>query len=252
MPPITNKRFGLLLLLFCILLGSLQAHNYLPAPAAPGAPTVIPDIGISRAAYRELTSYGSDWYVFDAEAGEEIFIQMTVPSSIDASFRPSFALVIEHMGRRTVIQDNRLEDGRVRRGEATYPDKLPGYLSGPAGEENLIHLFRLDWSGDQLFFEEHVTGTEYWIRQEIIIPAPVEGRYRVVVFEENGMAGKYVLATGRQERFTLPDILKLPATRIKVRKFMDKPVLIDYVILSILAGVLTWGVANAIINRMLR
>jgi hypothetical protein len=230
-----------LALVFLFAPASLWSHNYLPEPPG-GGPTTIPDIAVSRAAYRQLQEHGQvHEYLFTAEAGQEIFVQLNVPALPRyKAFAPAMALICEDGS--FLAASPRLANGVRAIG---VPEHISG---GPASwrpEQRLAVVFR----GKEETFHEPFTGTLYLVRQELSVLAPAGGAYRLYVYDPAGGVGKYVLAPGRLERFSFLDVLGLPATRIRVRRFMERPVWGDYVFWSILGaaavGGIVWAVAAA-------
>jgi hypothetical protein len=221
--------------------GWLCGHNYLPEPPE-GGPTIIPNIAVSRAAYRELRTPGQvDEYRFSARARQEIHVQMNVPVLPRLSaFAPAFALICEEGSFREASPH--LTNGVLLEGVSVHID---GESTSWRPEQQLAVEFR----GKEEIFHEPFTGTTYLVRQELSVLAPVGGAYRLYVYDPAGDVGKYVLAPGRLERFSVLDVLGLPATRIRVRRFMERPVWGDYVFWSILGaaavGGIVWAVAAA-------
>lgn len=208
-------RVAAILLLAIGIPAGAAAHNFLPPPKSPGAVTVIPNISVSRAAYRELTpAYPVDWYRFSAKAGEAIFIQMTIPQIARfAGYSPSFAVVSSSSDWYGVTPQI-LQRATVELGDPT----VRRLLRLAPGE----HALTVDSNGaPPQAFHEPFTETNYWIKQTIRFTAPVSGSYEIAVFDRGGSPGKYVLATGEKERFTLRDIVHLPKVRRIVRRFME-------------------------------
>jgi len=228
--PGLRSRWILAAILLMGASAAASAHSYLAVPAA-GAVTVIPDIGASRAAYRELTSPDQvDIYEFTARAGQEIYIQMTVPFlDRESGFAPDFVLLSADanaapfdppiLARASLVDPPHDVVDRVHEhGVGGEPPSVGAAYGG----------------GEPLVFDEPFTGTRYWIRQTITVPAPADGTYRIGVYSANGSLGKYVLAPGKAEKFTVGDILGLPGVRMKVREFCEQPVWPDIVFWSVL------------------
>ena len=226
---------------FAILLGlgaglHAFAHNYLPAVQGQ-AVTIIPDISVSRAAYRELRGAGAvDIYEFSAKQGQEIFIEMTVPVlDRQKGFAPSFMLV--SMGEGAI----NFTPPEILNGVAVDPphevvDQVHPHEGADSDEPQMIGV-SYDGKPDTVF-DEPVTGTRYWVRQSLTVRAPADGTYRIGVYAPNGESGKYVLAPGKAERFSLADIFSLPAVRHAVRQFCELPVWGDVLVdVLIFAGV---------------
>ncbi len=193
----------------------VSAHNYLPPPSVPGATTHIPNIIDSRAAYRELTpSYPIDRYEFQAKRGEPIYVQMTIPHIARLkTFDPSFALIVKSASWNAAVP-SLLERGTFSVDDPSVRALL--HLS------SVQHALTVEGNGSPpRAFHEPFTDTNYRLKQTIRIPAPVTGTYEIAVFDRAGATGKYVLATGEKERFTLKEIFHLPKVRKIVRKFME-------------------------------
>lgn len=191
------------------------AHKYLPPPGVPGATTVIPNIAISRAAYRRLTpDFPVDLYRFHARVGEPIYIQMTIPKiPALADFSPSFA-IISYSASWDASSPGVLERGDVEIHNAA----IRGLLGLHHGQYALTVVSN---GAPPVPFHEPFTGTDYWLKQTIRIAAPATGSYEIAVFDAQGRTGKYVLATGQREDFTLRDLFELPKVRRIVRRFME-------------------------------
>lgn len=236
-------------------------HSYLAEPGA-GAVTLIPDIGVSRAAYRELKDGSQiDMYEFTAKMGQEIYVQMTVPvlerlrgftpafmiawvgppagaAAAETAMPPTWAEGVFEKGRLIAVE-HRVLDALRSHGEGESEAEIEP--SGPGSFEGAIAL-AYDGSAD-VVFDEPVTGTQYWTRQTGTWKAPADGTYRIAVYSPGGRAGKYVLAPGRREAFGIGDIFSLPAVRWEVRTFMEQPVWQDGLLYALLiAGVVVLGV----------
>ncbi len=70
-------------------------------------------------------------------------------------------------------------------------------------------------------FHESFSNTDYWVRQTLNRPAPRDGTYYLVVFEQGGGGGKYCLAVGQREEFSPGDLLNLPALLDKLRAWFS-------------------------------
>jgi hypothetical protein len=222
----------------------LFAHSYLPAGTGAG-PTIIPDIGVSRAAYRELSRADQvDVYEFTAKKGQELYIQMTVPL-LDRlhDFAPAF--VLTYMG-----------DGQP---EFASPQVVQGMLVDPPhGVVDRVHppqgsdeaeppLLGLQYDAKSpLPFDEPFTGTRYWIRQTLTVIAPADGTYRIGVYSPDGTTGKYVLAPGKRESFGLGDLFTIASVRLNVRVFCEQPIWPDIVVLSLLGAAALTGIGLGI------
>ena len=77
------------------------------------------------------------------------------------------------------------------------------------------------------YFNEPIAGDEYWMGPEYDVKA-TPGNYKIVVSSINN-TGKYVLATGKIEKFTFMDTIRTIAVLPKIKSdFFDKPSLSAY------------------------
>jgi len=206
--------FMVLLILFLVFFYSAEAvRAHIPldteGPATRAQPIMIEDHKISWAAYNRLEQPGDvNYYRFEAGAGEEIYVSMMVPHLERLKdYSPDYALIgpgleddmagLDEAEIRSRLDIEEGEGARVKR------------YTGPLGEE-----------ADTFF--EHFTRTEYWRRQESTITAPETGTYFVAVFSGAEQTGKYVLAVGREERWGIGDIVRMPKIWWDVRMFMEE------------------------------
>ena len=221
-------------------------HNYLPSVAGESV-TLIPDISVSRAAYRELTKSGQvDLYEFAARKGQEIYVQMTVPL-LDRlqGFAPDFVLVYVGDSPAKFAQPV-TEMGKISDPDHAVIDTIHPHAGTEETEPPMIGL---SYAGStDVVFDEPVTSTRYWIRQSLTVSAPADGTYRIGVFSADGRIGKYVLAPGKAEKFGIADILSLPKVRATVREFCEQPTWPDVLVAvligaAVVAGAVAAGVA---------
>jgi hypothetical protein len=208
--------------------------------------TTIPEIGISRAAYRQLSSTSQvDVYEFRATAGQEIYVQITVPViERQRDFAPALVLVSMDPGAAG-FRDALVQGGSVFDPDHEIVHEVLGRGDASGHDEPAVLAVRFD-GGQPVVFDEPFTGTRYWIRQTLTVRAPTGGTYRIGVWDEEGAVGKYVLAPGRAEKFGAGDLLGFPGVRIKVRGFCEVPTWPDYVFWGALGGVALAGVGLGI------
>jgi hypothetical protein len=238
--------FGFLL----VISPPLEAHNYLPSPKEGERETHIEDIGVSRVAYREITARDQlDLYRFHAEEGEEIYAQLLVPH-IDRfeGFMPSMSFfhITDETGEPSELMHSEME---LKGGAVVFEDQEVSALYRRSCPDcpQARFLVRVDSDGATEVFSEPFTGTRYRERQSISFPAPRDGDYHIAVFHRAGEQGKYVLATGRREEFSLGDILRLPAVRLTVRDFMEAGVAGDLIFWTGAGCVAVGGILLAIV-----
>ncbi len=68
-------------------------------------------------------------------------------------------------------------------------------------------------------FFESFTQTLYWGRQTIEMTLPADGEYYLVIWQADGMAGKYVMDSGRAEVFGFSDLFLFPIWWVRVHIF---------------------------------
>lgn len=167
---------------------------------------LIPDHKISWVIYEELDVYQSKFYSFEAKKGDPFYASIVIPK-LDPleAYKPSLALA----GEEIQIQNIDNFDGELPTGGIVVYD-YDGVI--PSKE-----------------FYEPFGQTTYWERQEIKISIPEDGTYYILVFDSQGFAGKYSLAVGTIEDFSMGDFLTvLPSAWIETKLFYG-----DYLSLSI-------------------
>ncbi len=241
-----NNTIRVLQVAILLSVGTLAfGHNYLPSPSQ-GTVTYIPDIAVSRAAYRELKSDQQvDVYEFAAREGQQIYVQMTVPVlERQADFAP--VIVLQGPGGDLSFPAPDVQGGTILDAPHVVVDTLHPHDDGDAEVTPLALAVAWDGKGPTVF-DEPFTGTRYWIRQTVTVLAPVDGTYRIGIYSAEGSTGKYVLATGREEKFTAADLLGFPGVRLAVRTFCEVPVWPDILVWSALgvaaAAGLGFGIA---------
>ncbi|CCJ34141.1 hypothetical protein [Caloramator australicus] len=157
-------------------------------------PIVVKDHTISYAIYGSLDKIDDvDFVKFEAKNKDPLFVQMTIPIiKGNEDFSPSFAIIGKGIKQR---------------------DKLPFDI--PEGYGSLV----IKPSPKEYFYEKF-TQTKYYIRQTIRGEIPEDGEYYVAVFSD-GEKGKYSLAIGEKEKFTVVDWLKMPFIYVVVKYFFN-------------------------------
>ena len=177
----------------------------------------IPNHKISWGIYEELSgSNDVHYYKFAADEGDRLYAQISIPKLEKFStFVPSIALVGSN------VTAGNLEAGYSVREYAHYLGDLPFAI--PPGMRAIV----VDYNGPipSSEFYEPFTQTSYWERQEIVINSlPSVGTYYLVVFDRSLVQdqGKYTLAVGEIEDFSLLDFFTIiPSAWLDTKFFFE-------------------------------
>ncbi|SEG02757.1 hypothetical protein SAMN05660865_01571 [Caloramator fervidus] len=190
------RRFLIIIFMFFIFVPKVYAHKpiFETKDTTFENPIVIKDHKISYAVYGKLDRMDDvDYIKFYAKKGEPLFIQMTIPIfKGNEDFSPLFAIIGKGINRK---------------------DKLPFDIPKDYGAIVLKPT-------PKEYFYEKFTQTKYYIRQSIRSEIPEDGEYYVAIFS-NGEKGKYTLAIGDKEKFTILDWLKMPFSYVAVKYFFN-------------------------------
>jgi hypothetical protein len=177
----------------------------------------IPNHKISWGIYEELSG-NSDvhYYKFAADEGDRLYAQISIPKLQKFStFVPSIALVGSN------VTAGNLEGRYSVREYAHDIGDLPFAI--PPGMRAIL----VDYNGPipSSEFYEPFTQTSYWERQEIVINGlPSVGTYYLVVFDRGLVQdeGKYTLAVGEIEDFSLLDFFTIiPSAWLETKFFFE-------------------------------
>ena len=225
-----NKRLTLVVLLSFFALfnfGLADAHKPIQSDGTNLSyenALQIPDHKISWVIYEELDVYQSKFYSFEAKKGEPFYASIVIPK-LDplVAYKPSLALAGEEIQIKNI--DN-------------FDGELP-----PGG----IVVYDYDGIIPSKEFYEPFGQTTYWDRQEIQISIPEDGIYYIMVFDSQGFAGKYSLAVGTIEDFSMADFFTvLPSAWFETKLFYG-----DYLSLSIFFTIMI-GIPFLIVIGILR
>jgi len=175
-----------------------SAFAHRPVEAAVESEAIqVPDLSTSYAFYRDLTSAQQvDVYTFQGNAGEFFNAGISIPVVPGLEdYSVSMALVGPGLSPST-------------------NSDLPLEISEEAG--SLIIP-----SSDNGEFFEPFTQTNYWTRQKVELELPKSGDYRLLIWNENGRTGKYVLDTGREEVFGPGDLFLFPIWWVQVHTYFE-------------------------------
>lgn len=187
-----RTRVLVLMLSLCLALAT-------PAPAEAHTPIFlenvqqIDDPERSWAIYGRLTPESYGQLDIHAAKGAPLSLKLLVPDQERLTgFQPSVALIGPGL-------------------PGTAPEGLP---LRPAEGEGVLLLPRAD---QPLTFFEPFTQTQYRTYGELSGEFPVDGTYRLVIWDPEGRTGPYTVALGKKEVFGLGDLLKFPVTWARVK-----------------------------------
>ena len=143
-------------------------------------PWVVENPAVSVAFYANLYPEADlDYYVFEAEADDEVYLQMTIP---DIEGQEEFVPMMAILGPGLDEPDM---------------DELPEDIEIPDGYGVLI----VPMVEEPEQFYEPFGRDYYWTWQDITFEVPEDGEYRVVVWHPDEELGRYTFVVGKQERF---------------------------------------------------
>ena len=219
-----NKSLLLLGLLFIITINPIFAHKPIQSDGTNTSyqnALDIPDHKISWAIYEEIKPFEAKFYSFEANAGDSFYASIVIPKLERLeSFQPSLGLA----GAGIEIQSTHNMDLELPDGGIVIYD----YEGVIPSEE---------------FYEPFGQAT-YWERQEIRITIPYDGTYYIVVYNSQGFDGKYSLAVGTIEDFSMLDLfLILPTAWLDTKFFFE-----DYTSAAIFFAILL-GIPLAVLAK---
>ncbi len=192
------------LLLLSPLVPSVLAHSpYIPGDNdALDRAAAIPEPTKSWAFYADLHQGGeAQYYTFTVAEGERIYASLFVPhESIERGFMPRMVLM----------------------GPGIQPQgSVPDYVLVPAGAGTMV----LE-AGPIHATYEPFTPTVIYDLASVDLPSPATGAYYLAVFEPS-QGGKYGLAVGTAESFTIAEWLLIPVNLLSIYRWEGQsPVLV--------------------------
>lgn len=211
-----RRVLGLTLFLVLFMTFTVYAHKPLfeDRNATYDNPIIIRDHRISSVVYGNLTNTSDiDFVKFKAKRGDTFYIEMTIPRlKGNEGFRPYIALVGKGIYQR---------------------DKVPFEVQEGYG------VMEVKPSQPRSFYEKF-TQTSYFILQSLRGEIPEDGDYYIAVYSRES-GGKYALAVGEKENFTVWDFIKFPYTWLRVKYFF-----------SPLGTILSVGVFGALLYGLYR
>jgi hypothetical protein len=192
--------FSLLLLILLLPGSSASAHK--PIWDEHDGVLTIPDLTTSYAFYRDLPAGKVDVYKFHGQAAQLFSAGMHIP---DLAELQQYSVNVALFG-----------PGLPEADHAQLPPEHPENL----GALIFPSVVRAD-------FFESFTQTNYLGRQSMSATLPADGDYYLLVWQPDGIAGKYVLDSGSIERFTPGDLFRFPLWWVQVHVFFGQgPLLI--------------------------
>jgi hypothetical protein len=197
--PFIHRPWKICLLAVLLAGGAAMAHRPVVIDGGytdAGSAHLIPDPDVSSVGYHEATSSAPElWFQFDGRAGDSLYVQAGVP------------LIERYRELRPEI---------VLLGPGMAPVEVPFRI--PAGYGGM--RFSME-SVEPVIFDEEFTGTESWQFPASEPELPADGRYYLVCYLPEDETGRYWMAVGQAEKFTIGDIITLPVILYKVRTFHE-------------------------------
>ena len=209
-------RFKILLILIILTISIPQVYAHKPIQSDGTNTTFenslhVSDHKISWAIYEELQKYQTKFYSFEAKKDDSFYASIVIPKLERLeNYKPNIAIIGEGIPIQNFHKINA---------------ELP--LGG-------IIVYKYDGEIPSKEFYEPFGQATYWERQEIRITIPQDGLYYIVVFDNQGSEGKYSLAIGTIESFSLIDLITiLPTAWLDTKIFFE-----DYLSVLILFAIL--------------
>lgn len=205
-----SQEIGLLLLLVLILSPAIPAAAHVPGLAGEGV-VVVPDAEKSYAWYGVLDSPDDyDRYILNADAG---MVLILATSSPDPGAAPPFALIGPGIGTRDPLLPR---DIPVGDGYGSIMIPLPVGVQPPSYEP--------------------FTPMAIYEGGDFSYSVSTPGDYTVVV---HGGEGRYILATGYREEFSVAEWLLIPVSVLSIRIWQGQSLFL--VLLPIIGAVIAGG-----------
>ena len=208
-----------LVLIFCVVsTNSAYGHKLIfhdNTHTSIDSPLMIPNHKISWAIYDDLDANSAKFYSFDAKAGDSFYASIVVPK-INGLENYSPTMILLNLNTQYDDTQNQLTQEKF--------------------------LYEGDFPGSE--FYEPFGQVTYWERQEIRTDIPVSGTYVLVVTDEKNQQGKYSLAVGTIEDFSVGDLfLILPKAWIETKFFVGDHASLGIGSLIVLIPIATIGIS---------
>lgn len=198
--------------------GSAHLPIYTSGGSTMSTALKIPDANTSYGIAAEFPSSTNriQFYAFSVYAGQDLSFELDVPA---ISSLQDFAPVILLIGPGLHSPDSNT---------SRIIDEFSITLS--SGDGATIYLFN---GTENVRVFEPFTQTNLWVRQSVEVTLPSRGIYYLAVAVPQGWPhdatsgfGKYILAPGTVERFTLLDYMSIPIDWVKWHAFWGQSVLL--------------------------
>ena len=239
-----HQRFWVLLILVIIITcsGAHTAFAHRPITSSNLGITTIPDPTTSYAFYESLDAEGDvDIYSVLVEAGQFFHAGINIPQ-IEALKDYGVSLALLGPGL-PVLSNSALPAFPYDHDEdetAHNPNDSPSWIDG-LDMEGLTGIVVVSEESEDFF--EPFTMTRYWGRQVFEEVLPESGTYYLLIWQPDGLMGKYVLDTGRAERFELGDFFRFPIWWVQIHIYFEHTIgliLGAVVTLILVIGILSW------------
>jgi hypothetical protein len=159
--------------------------------------TVIDNLTTSFAFYRNLPADKVHAYTFIGKQGQNLHAGINIPS---VKGLEDYSVTMALFGPSLPEVDH---------------DQIPAEHPEDLG----ALIFPSETSAN---FFESFTQTHYWGRQNIDMILPADGEYYLLIWQPEGMEGKYVFDSGRAEVFGFGDLFLFPIWWIRVHIFFGQ------------------------------
>jgi hypothetical protein len=196
------KKFSFAFAILIALITTRAAFAHRPIFVDPASNTTretavkISDYQISWAIYAQLAQPGEiNYYTFEGKRGEPVLIGVTLPKTEEAT---QFGIDVALIGNG--FENPSKTSLALKSNESAIVASDPGHDS-------------------EAVFREPLTQTAYWVRQEMRVMLPSDGPYTIAVYNSENKTGKYVLAVGEREEWSVSDVPAFPNIWLQVRQF---------------------------------
>ncbi len=156
--------------------------------------TAIDDLTTSLAFYRDLPADKVHVYTFIGKQGQNLHAGINIPA-VKGLENYSVNMALFGPGLPQADHDQLLPEHPEGLGALIFPSEVtPDFF-------------------------EPFTQTLYWGRQSIELQLPADGEYDLVIWQPEGLKGKYVFDSGRAEVFGFADLFLFPIWWVRVHFF---------------------------------